>query len=136
MKKALVILALPLIQFAAVQAFAADTPAPAKTRAEVKEETKAAAKSGETMKTTEAGQAMAADSKAPVGTKTRKEVKADTRAAAKAGELPKAGEAAAPMEADKKAGGTKTRKEVKADAKVAAGAKPAKMPEESAPAGK
>ena len=135
MKKALVILALPLIQFAAAQAFAADT-APAKSRAEVKEETKAAVKSGETMKNSEAGPTMAVDSKAPVGTKTRKEVKDDTRAAAKAGDLPKTGEAAAPMEADKKTPGTKTRKEVKADARAAAGAKPAKLPEESAPVGK
>jgi poly-gamma-glutamate capsule biosynthesis protein CapA/YwtB (metallophosphatase superfamily) len=134
MKKALVILALPLIQFAAVQAFAAEAlSGTAKSRADVKEETKVAAKSGE-MKNAEAGQAMAADSKAPVGTKTRKDVKDDTRAAAKAGALPKAGEAAATQEVDKKSPGTKTRSEVKADAK--AGAKPAKMPEESAPTGK
>ncbi len=119
MKKALVILALPLIQLAAVHAFAADTM-PAKSRTDVKEEARTAVKSGETMKNGEAGQAMAADSKAPVGSKTRAEVKADTRAAAKAGTLPKTGEAAAEMEVDKKAAGTKTRKEVKAEAKASA----------------
>ena len=131
MKKALVILALPLIQLAAAQAFAADAAA-TKSRADVKEETKTAVKAGESVKTGEAGQAMAADSKAPVGVKTRDEVKAETRAAAKAGDLPKAGEAAAAVEVDKKPAGTKTRKEVKADAKASMNAKPAKLPVETA----
>lgn len=117
MKKAFVILALPLVQLAACHAFAADA-APSKSRAEVKEETRAAAKSGETMKNTEAGQAMAADSKAPVGSKSRKEVKADTRAAAKAGELPKTGEGAASQEVQKKSTSGKTRKQVKDEAKT------------------
>jgi hypothetical protein len=129
MKKALLIVALPLIQLVAAQAFAADAPAAAKTRSEVKEETKAAVKSGETAKPAEAGAPMAADAKAPVGKKTRKEVKDETKAAAKAGELPKTDETAATQAVTKKTAGTKTRKEVKAEAKAAAADKTQKTPE-------
>jgi hypothetical protein len=120
MKKALLILALPLLQFAAVQAFAADAmdaSAP-KTRAEVKAETKTAISTGKAGQAGEAGPAAIIDKKID-STKTRAEVKADTKAAAAAGELPKAGEAAATAAVDKKPVSTKTRAEVKASTRAA-----------------
>lgn len=139
MKKALLILALPLIQFAATQAFAADTAAPAaaKTRVEVKEEAKMAVKSGDAAtKTGEAGPAAVIDKKAPVGTKTRKEVKDDTKAAAKAGSLPKAGEAAAAQEVDKKPMSTKARADVKVNEKADAKEKEIKIGADNGKVGK
>ena len=130
MKKALLILALPLIQLAATQAFAADTAAPAaaKTRVEVKDEAKMAAKTGDTAtKTGEAGPAAVIEKKPAAGTNTRKEVKDETKAAAKSGDLPKAGEAAAAQDVDKKPTSTKARADVKAGAKAAVGDKEVKI---------
>ena len=139
MKKALLILALPLIQLAATQAFAADTvaPAAAKTRVEVKEEAKMAVKSGDSAtKTGEAGPAAVIDKKAPAGNKTRAEVKADTKAAAKSGDLPKAGEAAAAQDVDKKPTSTKARSEVKTSAKAVAAEKEVKIGGDNTKTGK
>ena len=124
MKKALLILALPLAQFAAANVFAADMAAPdaPKTRMEVKDETKAAIKSGDSStKAGEAGPAAVTDKKAAVSTKTRKEVKDDTKSAAKAGELPKAGEAANTAMVEKKPMSNKSRMDVKDSVKKAEG---------------
>lgn len=132
MKKALLILALPLLQCAASYAFADDTVTPpaAKTRSQVKAEATAAARAGDTVQPDSA--ALAADKKAPVGDKTRKQVKDETRVSAQAGMLPKDGEAAAAQAADKKASGTKTRKQVKEAMKMPDGKA---MPTSEMPAG-
>ena len=114
MKKALLLLA--LVQGVALSAFAQTPADTAKTRTEVKADTKAAAKAGE-IKSGDV--AVTAPTAPAASTKTRADVKADTKAAAKAGDI-KTGDIAPgvvtpmPVVTD-----TKTRAEVKADAKAA-----------------
>ena len=122
MKKALLVLALPLVQFAAANVFAMDMAAPdaPKTRMEVKDELKAAVKSGDSAtKAGEAGPAAVINKKPPADTKTRMEVKSATKSAAKAGELPKAGEAVLLPVTEKKPVTHKSRMEVKEEVKKA-----------------
>ena len=122
MKKALLILAIPLVQLATAQAHAGDnalTSTSTKTRAEVREEVKAAARSGELSNSSEAGPATILYRTAPTGTLTRLQVKEVTKAAARAGELPKAGENANVDAIDIKSDSTRSRAEVKAETRQA-----------------
>ncbi len=118
MKKALLLLA--LVQGITFSAYA-QTTAPvdgAKTRTEVKAETKAANKAGELNKGGNAGVTNPAADVA--STKVRADVKADTKAAAEAGEL-KGGNVTpvAPTPKAAASAGGKTRAEVKAEARAA-----------------
>lgn len=97
MKKTLLALTIPLFSLAAV-AHAADTDAP-KTRADVKQETRAAA-TAMPGKRSETAAVDAVEGKTAVGEKSRQEVKAETRAAVLSGELPKVGEAVAAESGD------------------------------------
>ena len=104
--------ALSLVAAAAVALFAQGSFAQDKSRAEVKEETKAAVKKGETT----AGEANAPTPKAK-STRNRAERKAETAAAEKSGAI-KSGESAPTME--KAAGKSdKARADVKAETKKA-----------------
>lgn len=90
------------------------------SRAEVKEETKAAAKAGQLLPPGEAGVKGAA---APKSTKTRAERKAETMQARKEGKLLPSGEAtykASVSQPDATKGSTKTRAERKAETQKAA----------------
>ena len=123
MKKALLILALPLILLASMQADAGDvamTAAAPKTRAEMREEVKAAVRSGELQQAGEAGPAALINRNVPVGTITRLQVKQETKAAAKAGALPKTGENFGVDTIDRRSTSTKSRAEVKAETRAAA----------------
>lgn len=97
MKKTLLALSIPLFCLAAT-AIAADNDAP-KTRAEVKQETRAAT-GMPAKRTSETAAVDSVESKAAVGEKSRQEVKAETRAAVSSGELPKTGEAVAAESGD------------------------------------
>lgn len=90
MKKTLLALTVPLFCLATV-VHAADTDAP-KTRAEVKQETRAAVGTMPA-KRSETAAVDAVETKTPAGMKSREEVKSETRAAINAGELPKTGQA-------------------------------------------
>jgi hypothetical protein len=92
MKKTILALSIPLFCFAAA-AQAADNDAP-KTRAEVKQETRAAT-AMPAKRSSETGAVDAVESKVAVGEKSRQDVKAETRAAVRSGDLPKTGEAVA-----------------------------------------
>ena len=105
--------ALSLVAAAAVALFAQGTFAQDKSRAEVKEETKAAVKKGET----KAGEANPTPVEKTKSTRNRAERKAETAAAEKSGAI-KSGENAPSME---KSGGKsdKARADVKAETKKA-----------------
>lgn len=121
MKKALLMLALPLVQVASAQAYAGDdavTPHPTKTRMDVREELTAAQSSGE-WQAGEAGPATIFYRKPPIGTATRLQVRNDTKTAARAGQLPKAGEIAIVDGIDTKSGSTRSRAEVRAETQLA-----------------
>ncbi len=104
MKSVVFKIVLPLFCIAATSAFAADTGAAdgAKSRADVKAETRAALPTGPMAKQGEATAAQAADSKAPVGTKSRADVKAETRDAVRSNNLPQSGESVAAEAGDQK----------------------------------
>ena len=97
MQKTLIALAIPLFCFATA-VHAADNDA-SKTRAEVKQETRAAT-SMPAKRSSEAAAAEAVDAKMPAGDKSRQDVKAETNAAVRSGDLPKTGEAVAAEAAD------------------------------------
>jgi hypothetical protein len=113
MKNALtVVAAVAAAMFA--QATFAQASAPL-SRADVKAETKAAAKAGQLTPAGEGSTPM--DKPTTKSTKTRAERKAETKAAVKAGAIPKAGEISPP--ATPSTGPTASRADVKADTKAA-----------------
>ena len=122
MKKSLLILVLPFAQFATVQTYAEDnvtTSGATKTRVEVREELKAAARSGELQQVGEGAPAAISYRKPPAGTATRVQLREETKAAARAGALPKTGENASVEAINLKSSGTKSRAEVKAETRRA-----------------
>ena len=122
MKKALLILVLPLAQFATVQAYAEDdvmTSGATKTRVEIREELKAAVRSGELQQGGEGAPAAVFYRKPPAGTATRVQLREETKAAARAGALPKTGENPSVVATNLKSSGTKSRVEVKAETRRA-----------------
>ncbi len=112
------IAALILVGLASQSATGQDASAP-KSRAEVKNETRAAEKAGQIPAVSEAADPMASGP----STKTRGQRKAETRAAAQNKQLAPAGESAAPLEAKTTSTSTMSRAERKAQTRAAAKAK-------------
>jgi hypothetical protein len=129
MKKALLILALPLIQFAATNAFAADDAMHDSMKS--MHDNPPVMKSAPALKPGEAEGIAITKMNAPTSDKTRQEVKAETKAAANAGELPKAGEAVMLPVTERKPVSTKSRAAVKAKAKKEGPLKPVEIGEDT-----